>query len=267
MVKRDQVAIDPDTAPIATEYYSEIGQGWWDPKGPLRALHDMNPTRVAYFDSAIRSRFLDQPAAATKVLDIGCGGGIVSEAMAKLDYDVTGLDMSEGAIEAARAHAAANHVAVDYRVGSAYRLPMADGVVDVVVISDVLEHLHDLPTAIAEISRVLRPGGLMLFDTINRTVASYLTAILMAERVLRIVFPGTHDWKMFIRPGELRSALAERDITLAEIKGMSPARPPHRLIASIVRGRGLGEYELNNSVSVSYIGHAVKQPARPRAVR
>ncbi|SDD96534.1 bifunctional 2-polyprenyl-6-hydroxyphenol methylase/3-demethylubiquinol 3-O-methyltransferase UbiG [Actinokineospora iranica] len=238
---------------------AEFGGGLRAAKGSLRVLHDMYSARIAYFDAAIRSRFLDRPCSAARVLDIGCGGQ-VGAALAQVGYDVTSVDLTAGAGQAPES-------TVDRRPGSAYDLPFADRAADVVVVSDVLAQLRDVPAGIAQITRVLRPGGLLLFDAINRTVRSYLVTILLAERVLRVRRPGTHDWRMFIRPGELRAALAEHGIVLAEIRGLMPARPPHRLIGSVLRGRGLAEFELNNSVGVGYVGHGVKEPARFSAVR
>src|SRR6266567_1545596 len=258
-------AIDPTAAPIDNEYYSEIGDAWWDTSGPLRLLHDMNPTRVSYFDGVLRGSHPHRSPTELRIMDIGCGGGLVSEALAKLGYRVTGLDMSEGAVRAARRHAAATGVDVTYRVGSAYELPAADGSLDAVVISDVLEHLHDLPTAVREISRVLRPGGLLLFDTINRTVTSYLVTVLLAERVLRFIRPGTHNWSMFIRPRELRGLFARNALHLVSMRGLAPKVRPAGLVSAL-RGGALGEFTLTDSLRASYLGHAVKQAISPRPV-
>ncbi|WP_436494954.1 bifunctional 2-polyprenyl-6-hydroxyphenol methylase/3-demethylubiquinol 3-O-methyltransferase UbiG [Actinokineospora sp. HUAS TT18] len=258
---RHLVALDPTDVAIDNEYYHEVGDDWWSETGPLRALHDMNPSRVAHFDQAARAAFDREPGQVT-VLDIGCGGGLVSERMAALGYDVTGVDLSEGSIETARKHAAANGVSVKYVVGSAYELPAGDGTIDMVVISDVLEHLHDLPGAVSEIARVLRDGGIVVFDTINRTVMSYLKAIVLSERVLKIVYPGTHNWKMFIRPDELAKVFADHGLAIGELKGLEPKAPPHKLIPTVLRGGAIGEFHFTKSLAVSYIGQAVKTPAQ-----
>jgi 2-polyprenyl-6-hydroxyphenyl methylase/3-demethylubiquinone-9 3-methyltransferase len=256
---RHLIALDPNTAEIDNEYYHDVGDAWWDAEsGPLRALHDMNPARVSYFDTTARE-IHRRPASEISVLDIGCGGGLVSEALARLGYRVTGIDLSAESVKVAQRHAAAAGVRVDYRVGSAYDLPNADASVDVVVISDVLEHLHDLPAAVAEIARVLRPGGVVGFDTINRTLRSYLVAILVSERLLKIIHPGTHNWRMFIRPEELRRLFARHGLRLSEVHGLAPAAAPPKLVAALLRGERLGQFTLTRSPAVSYIGHAVKE--------
>jgi 2-polyprenyl-6-hydroxyphenyl methylase/3-demethylubiquinone-9 3-methyltransferase len=254
---RGRVAIDPDSAPIDNDYYSSIGDSWWDTGGPLRLLHDMNPTRVSYFDRTLRARFPGRLPGDLRIVDVGCGGGLVSEALATLGYQVVGIDLSDGAVRAARRHAELTDVSVEYRTGSAYQLSVPDAGVDAVVVSDVLEHLHDLPTAVAEFARVLPPGGVLLFDTINRTIASYLVTVLLAERVLRFIRPGTHNWSMFIKPDELRNLLANNDLTLAEVRGIAPLLGPGGLVRA-VRGGRLGDFTLRDSVRDSYIGHAVK---------
>jgi 2-polyprenyl-6-hydroxyphenyl methylase/3-demethylubiquinone-9 3-methyltransferase len=250
-------AIDPAAAKIDNEYYSVIGDSWWDTNGPLRLLHDMNPTRVSYFDGVLRAHHVSPVD--VKLMDIGCGGGLVSEALASGGYQVTGIDLSDGAIHAARRHAESTGVPVEYRIGSAYELPAEDGSLDAVVISDVLEHLHDLPLAIRELARVLKPGGLVLFDTINRTVHSYLVTVLLAERVLRFIKPGTHNWSMFIKPAELRGLFAGSGLEIGELRGLAAKIRPGRAL----RGGSLGDFTLSDSLLASYIGHAVKQSVRP----
>jgi 2-polyprenyl-6-hydroxyphenyl methylase/3-demethylubiquinone-9 3-methyltransferase len=258
MARPDRLdALDPGRVTIDNDYYHEVGESWWDPIGPLRALHDMNPARVSYFDTTAQEAF-GPDRSAVRVLDIGCGGGLVSERMAALGYRVTGLDLSTGSIETARRHAAAQGVEVEYRVGSAFDLPLADGSVDLVVVSDVLEHLHDLSAAIAQMSRVLRPGGLVVFDTVNRTAASWFKAILLSERVLRIVYPGTHNWSMFIRPDELRAAFAAHGLALTELRGLEPVAKPYQIVGNVIRGRAVGPFHLTDSTAVSYIGRATK---------
>jgi 2-polyprenyl-6-hydroxyphenyl methylase / 3-demethylubiquinone-9 3-methyltransferase len=253
------------SALIDNEYYDEIGDGWWDGKGPLRALHEMNPVRIGYFRRVLDERFPGRAPGDVRILDVGCGGGLLSEGLAGLGYRVTGIDISEGSLRTARRHAERSGVEVEYRSGSAFALPDADDSYDAVVASDVLEHLDDLPKAVGELARVLRPGGVLLFDTINRTAKSYLVSILLAQRLLKVVHPGTHAWRMFIRPGELRRLLAERGLTLAETEGMVPALPLPGVLLSLVRRRGLGGFTLGADVSNSYIGHAVPTGARTRA--
>lgn len=180
-----------------------------EPNEPPRAPHASNPTRVRYFDCVARARF----GADRDAIQMLCiGGGQVPEALAGLGYPVTGVEVPAG--------------------GSVHALPAAGGTVDVVVISDVLERLPDLPAAVAEISRVLRPGGVVVFDTINRTITSRLIAAALRRR----------SWRMFIRPGELREVFAE-----------------HGLILARVRGIARGEFGMTDSTAVRYIGHAIKK--------
>ncbi|MER6263314.1 bifunctional 2-polyprenyl-6-hydroxyphenol methylase/3-demethylubiquinol 3-O-methyltransferase UbiG [Streptomyces sp. NPDC059688] len=251
-------ALDPGRVPIDNEYYEEVGDDWWNTEGPLRALHEMNPARTGYFDRILKARHHGRPPGTIRVVDLGCGGGLVAENLAARGYRVTGIDLSPGTVEAARRHAAASGVDVTYRVGSAYGTGLPDGCAEAVVASDVLEHFHDLPAALAEIERLLVPGGVLLFDTVNRTIRSYLLLILVAERLLGIIKPGTHNWKMFIRPAELHGLLGRAGMRLAETRGLGPARPLPALLPGLLRHRRLGEFTLTGDVSASYIGHAVK---------
>ncbi|MFG3255713.1 bifunctional 2-polyprenyl-6-hydroxyphenol methylase/3-demethylubiquinol 3-O-methyltransferase UbiG [Streptomyces sp. NPDC048172] len=245
-------------ARIDNEYYDEVGDDWWNPEGQLRALHEMNPARTGYFHRVLRDRFPGVPASRIRIVDLGCGGGLVAENMASRGYSVTGVDLSADTVATARRHAAATGVEVTYRVGSAYGTELPDGCAEAVVASDVLEHFHDLPAALAEIDRLLVPGGVLVFDTINRTVRSYLLLILVAEKLTRIIRPGTHNWRMFIKPAELATLLAGHRLRLAETFGLAPAASWPHLLRGLLSRRGLGAFTLTGDTSASYIGHAVK---------
>jgi 2-polyprenyl-6-hydroxyphenyl methylase/3-demethylubiquinone-9 3-methyltransferase len=254
-------ALDPASARIDNEYYGDVGDAWWDLRGPLRGLHEMNPARAGYVDQAIMTALGTPARPQTTVLDVGCGGGILSEELARRGYRVTGIDAAQGAIAAARRHASAGGLTIDYRVGSAYELAVADASVDCVVASDVLEHLHDLPRALGEIARVLRPGGVFAFDTINRTVKSYLVMILLGERLIRLVRPGTHNWRMFIRPDELTELLASQGMAVRDTTGLVMANPPPKAAVSLLRRGLLGGFATGSDLSASYLGYAVKPDA------
>ncbi|MCX5141905.1 MULTISPECIES: bifunctional 2-polyprenyl-6-hydroxyphenol methylase/3-demethylubiquinol 3-O-methyltransferase UbiG [unclassified Streptomyces] len=249
---------DARPVPIDNEYYDEVGDDWWNTEGPLRVLHEMNPARTGYFDTILRNRFAGRTPGQIRVVDLGCGGGLVSEDLASRGYPVTGIDLSAGTVEAARRHAAATGVQVTYRVGSAYGTELPDGCAEAVVASDVLEHFQDLPAALAEIQRLLVPGGVLLFDTVNRTVRSYLLLILVAEKLLRIIKPGTHNWRMFIRPAELSGLLADRGMRLADTRGLGPARALPAVLPGLLLHRRLGRFAVGDDLSASYIGYATK---------
>jgi len=177
----------------------------WAANGSLAGLHRLNPARVAHFDRRIRA-LLSPPF---RILDAGCGGGLVSNALARLPgYTVEGVDLSPQALRYAESTAAdAGLHNVKFRESSVYTVPFANESFDAVIMSDVLEHLLDLPKVIAEVARVLKPGGVFLFDTIDRTWVSYLVAIIGAEGIVRILEWGSHDWRLFIKPEELRQGL------------------------------------------------------------
>ncbi|HET6211668.1 MAG TPA: bifunctional 2-polyprenyl-6-hydroxyphenol methylase/3-demethylubiquinol 3-O-methyltransferase UbiG [Micromonosporaceae bacterium] len=250
--------LDPARTPIDNAYYDAVGDAWWDERGPFSALHEMNPVRIGYFDRAMTGRLGVAERRDVCVLDVGCGGGLVSEGLSRLGYRVRGVDLNPGAVAAASRHAVGAGLTVHYTVGSAYQLPERDGAMDAVVASDVFEHLHDLDAAIAEIARVLRPGGVLAFDTINRTGRSYLVMILLAEWLLRVNHRGTHNWRLFIRPAELASVLERHGLSLVEYTGLAPARAVPAAIAGYLRSRRLSGYKLTSDDSASYIGYAVK---------
>jgi 2-polyprenyl-6-hydroxyphenyl methylase/3-demethylubiquinone-9 3-methyltransferase len=251
-------ALNPATR-IDNDYYAAVGDGWWDPHGPFRGLHEMNPARAGYIDRVLTATLGASQRQQVRLLDVGCGGGILTEELARLGYDVTGIDLAEGAVAAARRHMAESGLAVRYRVGSAYELGVPDASIDAVVASDVLEHLHDLPRAVAEMARVLRPGGVFVFDTINRTAISYVVIILLGERVIRVVRPGTHNWRMFIRPDELTALLAGQGLVACDtMTGLVLAKPMPLVALSLLRRGLLGGYREGTDLSASYLGYAVK---------
>lgn len=196
--------------------YDEVAEAWWsDDIRWVRTLKNLVPGRLKWFD-----RHADW--AGKEVLDLGCAGGFMAEAMAEKGAKVTGIDPAEQAIDAARAHAAQMGHDIRYDVGVGESLPYADASFDYVVCVDVLEHVQDLDQVLREVARVLRPGGLFLFDTINRNPIARLATITMAEDVLGLLPKGTHDPAMFIKPSELRAALTQADLEPGPFTGLGP---------------------------------------------
>jgi len=188
--------------------YDRLGGSWWDETSLLNVLHgSVTPGRFAYFRDVLARQF-GAGAAGLRVLDIGCGGGFLAEEFAALGCRVTGVDPSPASINAARAHGAGRGLLIDYRVGVGEELPVPDAAFGVACCCDVLEHVSDVDRVISETARVLEPGGLYLFDTINRTRTSKLLAIKAAQqwRLTRLTDVAFHDWDMFITPAELAAA-------------------------------------------------------------
>lgn len=203
--------------------YDAVAAQWWsDDICWVRTLKNLVPGRLAWFD-----RHIDWRGKA--VLDLGCAGGFMAEAIARRGAEVTGIDPSQGAIAAARAHAAAEGLAIRYDTGVGEALPYPDASFDTVVCVDVLEHVADLPKVLAEVARVLKPGGLFLFDTINRNPLARLATITIAEDVLRLLPKGTHDPALFIRPAELRRAMTGAGLVPGPITGLGPRGVNRRL--------------------------------------
>ncbi|PWK58171.1 bifunctional 2-polyprenyl-6-hydroxyphenol methylase/3-demethylubiquinol 3-O-methyltransferase UbiG [Roseicyclus mahoneyensis] len=196
--------------------YDKVADDWWsDEVRWVRTLKNLVPGRLAWFDRHIDWQGRD-------VLDLGCAGGFMAEALAARGAQVTGIDPAEGAIAAARAHAHAAGLRIGYDVGVGEALPYGDAGFDAVVCVDVLEHVADLQQVLAEVARVLRPGGLFLFDTINRNPLARLATITIAEDLLRLLPRGTHDPALFIRPGELRHAMQGAGLVPGPITGLGP---------------------------------------------
>jgi 2-polyprenyl-6-hydroxyphenyl methylase/3-demethylubiquinone-9 3-methyltransferase len=228
--------------------YRSYAAEWWSGKHRwLRTMHNLVPARLTYFDSIVGDwRGLS-------ALDLGCGGGFMTEPLAGRGAKVTGVDPSEPAIAAAREHAKAGGLNIDYRVGTAEAIPLPDSSVDCVVIVDVLEHVADPAVVIAEINRVLKPGGLLLYDTLNRTRLAAFAFIFLGEDVLRIGPQGTHDPAKFITPAELLGMLRDGGFKTAPVVGLGPTGLNRRF--DVTFGR-------LPTTAFMYMGHARKAAAR-----
>jgi 2-polyprenyl-6-hydroxyphenyl methylase/3-demethylubiquinone-9 3-methyltransferase len=212
--------------------FQRLGAQWWDPAGPMRGLHQLNPIRIAYIrdhltahfpaaDGGARSPRSARPLKGLRLLDIGCGGGLLSEPLSRLGASMTSIDPAPGNVEIARTHAEAAGLAIDYRAITAEALAETGVLFDAVLTMEVLEHVADLQAFCTTAARMVRPGGLLLAATLNRTLKSYALAIVGAEYVLRWVEPGTHDWNRFVTPAELETALTASGLTCLDQAGMS----------------------------------------------
>ena len=203
--------------------YNTVADRWWsDDIRWVRTLKNLVPGRLAWFD-----RHMDWQG--RDVLDLGCAGGFMAEALALRGANVTGIDPAADAIDAARAHARESGLRIGYDVGVGEALPYESASFDAVVCVDVLEHVADLAKVLSEVVRTLRPGGLFLFDTINRNPLARLATITVAEDVLRLLPRGTHDPAMFIRPTELRAAMQRAGLVPGPITGLGPRGLNRRL--------------------------------------
>ena len=258
---------------IDNEMYSREDFGWW--KGDANSTNVLlryfiNPIRFAYFAGILKQKS-GGGVSGRKLLDVGCGGGYLCEEFAKIGFDVTGIDPSQQTLKAAREHAAQSSLRIDYEKGRAEAIPFGDSSFDYVSCCDVLEHVDDINKTISEIARVLRPGGLFFYDTINRTFASWLVMIKIAQDWKRTAWeaPNTHEWKRFVKPSELASIMKASGLVMDEIKGIGSANSGP-VIRKAIRQRAKGKitryemethfgFEKSDKVDISYMGFAIKQ--------
>lgn len=223
MAKVTETATTVDPAEI--DQFARLGAQWWDERGPMAMLHKFNPVRVGYIRDQVTAHFGRQPRklgclAGLRILDIGCGGGILSEPLARLGAKVVGADPSETNIEVARHHAGQAGVMVDYRATTAEALADQGERFDVVLAMEVVEHVADMPLFVNRCGEMVKPGGLMIAATLNRTLKSFALAIVGAEYVLRWLPRGTHRWDKLVTPGELEAAMVQAGLRVADERGV-----------------------------------------------
>ncbi len=203
--------------------FGALASRWWDPDGPMKPLHRMNPLRTGWIArriAAAQGRAGTDLAGLT-LLDVGCGAGLASEAFARMGATVTGLDAAGEALEAARDHAAAGGLDITYRDGMPEVLAAEGARFDAVVALEVIEHVEDRDAFCAALAGLVKPGGQVFLSTLNRTARSFLMAKVGAEYVLRLLPVGTHDWRMFVTPGELGALLRQAGLSVRDLAGMT----------------------------------------------
>lgn len=255
---------------IDNEIYSSDGHRWWDSDFSLSLIRTVfNPIRVNYAKSVINLNIKSSPGE-TRVLEVGCGGGILSEEISKLGFLMTGIDPAEQSLNTAIEHASENNLNINYQRGFGEHLPFESSSFDVVLCCDVLEHVQDLPRVIAEISRVLRPGGVFIYDTFNRTYFSKISIIKVMQEWKRwaIMPPGLHVWKMFIKPSEMKTLLSGNRLSWQSHRGIIPDTSYLKMLR-LLRKRAKGDvtYEEfgskfhmveSHSKAIMYLGWAVR---------
>jgi 2-polyprenyl-6-hydroxyphenyl methylase / 3-demethylubiquinone-9 3-methyltransferase len=200
--------------PEEIKKFDSIAANWWDPEGPMKPLHILNPLRIDYIKK-------HHDITNQCILDVGCGGGILSEALAQQGGLVTGIDMSKDALSVAQQHAAKNNINLDYQHSSIEQFASNNPApFDIITCLEMLEHVPDFPAIIKTCQQLLKPGGSLFISTINRTPKSFLFAIVGAEYVLRLLPRGTHEYAKFIQPSELNEAAKKSDLTLNDITGI-----------------------------------------------
>jgi len=206
------------------EKFSKIAEEWWNPDGKFKPLHKFNPIRISYIKENIIKTFkLDYsttPLKDIKILDIGCGGGLLSEPMCRLGAKVTGIDASDKNIKVAKLHSKKNNLQIDYFCSSPEKFNM-EGKFDVILNMEIVEHVEDVNYFLESCSKLLKKNGIMFVATLNKTLKSYIFAIVGAEYILRWLPIGTHEWEKFLKPEELISILEKNDFKLDKIDGMN----------------------------------------------
>jgi 2-polyprenyl-6-hydroxyphenyl methylase/3-demethylubiquinone-9 3-methyltransferase len=254
--------------PTDNTLYDQEGDLWWDERSPLACLHtSLNPARFPYFREVLLER-LGWDTSGKRALDVGCGGGLLAEEFARLGCDVVGIDPSANSVATARAHAATAGLNIDYRLGVGEALPFENASFEIVYCCDVLEHVNSVDAVVGEIARVLQPGGVFMYDTINRTLASKLAVIKVPQDWLKLVPPAFHVWDLFITPTELRTTLAQHGLEHRDTTGLRPGGNPLAILLGareVKRGHVTcaefgrrSPWVRTRSLAISYMGYAIK---------
>jgi len=240
----------PNLDPREIDRFAKMADDWWNPKGQFRPLHKIGPARIEFIRNCLTRHFGltgggIRPLKGLRLLDVGCGGGLIAEPLARLGAEVTGIDPGEDTVAAARIHAAQQGVEIDYRATTIETLEATGEKFDVVTALEVVEHVPEPAAFLATCTRVLEPGGVLIASTINRTAKSYALAIVAAEYVLQWLPRGTHDWNRFITVEEMRSALEEASLDDIRFEG---------IVFDPLRDR----WHLSSDTDVNYIVSASK---------
>ena len=230
------------------EKFSKMAAEWWDPNGKFKPLHKFNPVRIKYIKEHIinnfKLRIKKKPLDKINILDIGCGGGLLSEPMTRLGANVTGIDASNKNINIAKLHAKKNKLKIDYLCSSPEKLKIKKKF-DVILNMEIIEHVEDINFFINSCSKLLKKDGLMFVATLNKTLKSYMFAIIGAEYVLRWLPIGTHDWEKFVRPEDLKKILSKNSLKLEKLDGMN---------FNIIKD----EWRVSSDTSINYIAKFIK---------
>jgi 2-polyprenyl-6-hydroxyphenyl methylase/3-demethylubiquinone-9 3-methyltransferase len=256
---------------IDNDLYHAHGDRWWQSDSPLYLIQSsVNPARVGYLKKKLFNDLKVSPQGKA-ALEVGCGGGILCEEIARMGFDVTGIDPSEHSLQIATSHAKGSRLRINYEQGTGEALPYRDNSFDIVFCCDVLEHVRNLPKVISEISRVLKPGGVFCYDTLNRTFMSKLVAINISQVWKRWAFapPNLHVWEMFIKPDELKSLLRQSNLEWKEHRGMELnvslltfLRYLRKRAKGVITYKELGQRVVlveSSNINIMYMGYAIKR--------
>ena len=228
--------------------FSKMADEWWDPEGKFKPLHKFNPTRIKYLKENIVFNFKlknkSKPLCGINILDIGCGGGLLSEPMCRMGANVTGIDASNKNIKIAKLHSKKNKLKINYLCSSPEKLKIKNKF-DVILNMEIVEHVEDIDFFLKSCSKLLKKNGLMFVATINKTLKSYIFAIVGAEYVLRWLPIGTHEWEKFVKPEDLKKILMKYDLSLNKLEGMN---------FNIIKD----EWSISRDLSVNYIAKFIK---------
>ena len=231
------------------EKFSKMASEWWDPNGKFKPLHKFNPIRIKYIKENIISSFqlkknTNKPLEKIDILDIGCGGGLLSEPMTRLGAKVTGIDASDKNIKIAKLHAKKNKLNINYLCSSPEKIKIKNKF-DVILNMEIIEHVEDINFFIKSCSKLLKKNGIMFVATLNKTLKSYVFAIIGAEYILRWLPIGTHDWEKFVKPNDLKEILNQNNLKLEKLDGMN-----FNLIKD--------EWSISKDTSINYIAKFIK---------